>query len=137
MKKGGGGRETRLGSAALEKQGRAEMKSTIPRVSPPGSKSSSSACVLRGLGQVMQPRCASAASSTQKTLGLHRGIILFLLLLLLARGRVTEPSWQARHPPPPTRQSLTAWGPLHRGTHHDEVRCELRDPQCPARVLES
>lgn len=40
-------------------------------------------------------------------------------------------------PHPPTRQGLTAWGLLHHGTHHGEVRCELRDPQCPAWVLES
>lgn len=79
MKKGGGGRETRLGACALEKQGRAEMKSTIPRVSPPGSASSSSACVLCGPGQVTQPLCASVASSAKKTPGRHRGIIAIIV----------------------------------------------------------
>ena len=47
VKKGGEGGETRLGAAALEKQVRAGIKSTIPRGSPSGSKSSSSACKPR------------------------------------------------------------------------------------------
>ena len=73
VKKGGEGGETRLGAAAPEKQVRAGIKSTIPRGSPPGSKSSSFACVLCGLGQVTQPLCASMSSSAKKTPSLHRG----------------------------------------------------------------
>lgn len=49
VKKGGGGRETRLEAAALEKQVRAGLKSTVPGGSPPGSKSNSSTYVLCGL----------------------------------------------------------------------------------------
>lgn len=49
VKKGGGGREARLEAAALEKQVRAGLKSTVPGGSPPGSKSNSSTYVLCGL----------------------------------------------------------------------------------------